>query len=173
MRHTGRMSADEPREEPAEEQHDRRRTRTRRRANREEGRRRVVGRRDPRMPYPVAAAAVGLLVAIMARSLVFAGEETCDAVWGTTSCGTAGGLMLLVIGALMLFLGTRLLRLLAVPEPGVTSALGMSLLAIAVLTVLLDQIFSPLMWIVLPLVAAGLYALAAWGAWRLSDVGQS
>ncbi|MDQ4084500.1 MAG: hypothetical protein M3165_01650 [Actinomycetota bacterium] len=131
----------------------------------------VVGRRDPRVPYPVAGAAVGLLVAVLAQVLIFGGEQVCDAIRGTSSCGTTGGFMLLVIAALMIYVGARLLRLLAVPEPGVTSILGVALLAIAILTVLLDVAFSAWMWIVLPLVAAVVYAFAAWAATTLSEAG--
>ena len=143
----------------------------RRRVLRAPRRRAVIGRRDPRLPYPVAAAAVGLLVAVLARVLIFGGEQACDAIRGTTSCGTAGGFMLLAIIALMIYAGTRLLRLLAVPEPGITSLLGVALLAVVVLAVLVDVIFSSWMWIVLPLVAAALYAFAAWAATRLAEMG--
>jgi peptidoglycan/LPS O-acetylase OafA/YrhL len=147
-------------------------------------RRRVLGRsrpgrpvmgdsRDSRMPYPLAAAAVGLLVAVLARVLIVGGEQACDAIRGTTSCGTAGGFMLLAIGALMIYAGMRLLRLLAVPEPGITSILGVALLTIVILAVLLDVIFSVWMWIVLPLVAAAVYAFAAWATARLSELGHS
>jgi hypothetical protein len=125
------------------------------------------------MPHPVAAAAVGVLVAVMARVLIFGGEQACDAIRGTSSCGGAGGFMLLVIAALMIYVGMRLLRFLTVPEPGVTSMLGVALLAIAVLTVLLEQIFSPWMWIVLPALAAVVYAFAAWAAARLAELGST
>ena len=125
------------------------------------------------MPYPLAAAAVGLLVAVGARVLVFGGERACDLIRGTASCGTAGGFMLLVIAVLMVFVGTRLLRVLAVPQAGTASVLGVALLAIALLTVLLDHVFSPWMWVVLPLLAAVLYAFAAWSAVRLAEVGSS
>jgi hypothetical protein len=135
--------------------------------------RRVVGRRSPRIPAPLAAAAVGVLVAVLARVLILAGEAGCEALRGTSSCGSAGGFMLLLIAVLMLYAGTRLLRTLAVPDPGVTSALGLALLGIAMLTVLLDSIFSPWMWVVLPLVAAVLYSFAAWAAATLSEMGSS
>jgi len=133
--------------------------------------RRVVQRRDRRLPYPLAAAAVGLLVAVGARVLVFGGERACDLIRGTASCGTAGAFMLLVIAGLMVFVGTRLLRALAVPQAGTTSMLGVALLAIVLLTVLLDQVFSLWMWVVLPLLAAALYAFAAWAAVRLAEAG--
>jgi peptidoglycan/LPS O-acetylase OafA/YrhL len=124
------------------------------------------------MPYPIAAAAVGILVAVFARVLVFAGEQACDAVRGTTSCGSAGGFMLLAIGALVVFLGTRMLRVLRVPDPGISSLLGASLLGIVILGVLIDDIFSPWMWVVLPVVSAVIYAFAAWAATALSEAGK-
>jgi hypothetical protein len=136
-------------------------------------RRRVIRRRDPRLPYPVAAGAVGLVVAVMARGLVFGGERACDLVRGTSTCGSLGGFLLALIAAAMLYVGTRLLRFLAVPEPGITSVLGTALLAIAVLTVLLDEIFSAWMWVVLPVVAALVYAFAAWASTTLSELGKS
>jgi hypothetical protein len=137
------------------------------------GRRRVIRRRDPRLPYPVAAAAVGLLVAVMARVLIFGGERACDAIRGTSTCGAAGGFLLLVIAAAMIYVGTRMLRFLAVPEPGITSVLGTALLAVAMLTVLLDEIFSVWMWVVLPVVAGLVYAFSAWAATTLSEMGKS
>ncbi len=133
--------------------------------------RRVVGPRSPRMPYVVTAAAVGLLVAVLAQVLVLGGQQACEVVRGTTSCGSAGGFMLLAIGVLMILAGARLLRTLAVPEPVITSVLGVALLTIVVLAVLIDVIFSVWMWVVLPLVAAAAYAFSAWAAKRLSAVG--
>jgi hypothetical protein len=136
-------------------------------------RRRVLRRRDSRLPYPVAAGAVGLLVAVMARVLIFGGERACDIVRGTSTCGSMGGFLLLLIAAVMIYAGTRLLRFLAVPEPGITSVLGTALLAIAVLTVLLEEIFSLWMWVALPVVAAVVYAFSAWAAATLSELGKS
>jgi hypothetical protein len=157
------MSADDANSEQVRD----RRTRKRRRL----GGRPVVGRRDSRLPYPLIAAAVGLLVAVLARLLILGGEQVCNAIRGTTSCGSAGGFMLLVIAGLMVYAGMRLLRLLAVPEPGITSVLGVALLAIVLLGVLIDVVFSAWMWVVLPLVAAAVYAFAAWAAARLSALG--
>jgi hypothetical protein len=42
-----------------------------------------------------------------------------------------------------------------------------------VLTVLLDELFSPWMWVVFPLVAAVVYAFSAWAATTLSELGKS
>jgi hypothetical protein len=133
--------------------------------------RRVVGPRNPRLPYVLTAAAVGLLVAVLAQVLVIGGQQACEVVRGTSSCGSAGGFMLIVIGVLMILAGARLLRTLAVPEPVITSVLGVALLTIVVLAVLIDVIFSVWMWVVLPLVGAVAYAFSAWAAKRLSAAG--
>ena len=156
------MSSDETAAQPGQE----RRPRKRRLSSR-----RVVGPRNPRLPYPLTAAAVGLLVAVLAQVLVLGGEQACEVVRGTSSCGSAGGFMLLAIGLLMIFAGARLLRALAVPEPVITSVLGVALVTIVVLAVLIDVIFSVWMWVVLPLLAAAAYAFSAWAAKRLAATG--
>jgi len=108
---------------------------------------------------------------VLAQVLVLGGQQACEVVRGTSSCGSAGGFMLLVIGLLMIFAGARLLRTLAVPEPVITSVLGVALLTVVVLAVLIDVIFSVWMWVVLPLLAAVVYAFSAWAAKRLSATG--
>jgi hypothetical protein len=143
-----------------------------RRAHRRRSSRRAVGPRSARLPYPLAAAAVGLLVAVLTQVLVFGGGQACEVVRGTSSCGSAGGgFMLLAIGVLMVLAGARLLRTLAVPEPVITSVLGVALLTILVLAVLIDVIFSVWMWVVLPVLAAVAFAFSAWAATRLSAAG--
>src|SRR5262245_46715744 len=133
--------------------------------------RRVVGPRSLRLPYVLTAAAVGLLVAVLTQVLVVGGEQACEVVRGTSSCGAAGGFMLLAIGLLVVIAGARMLRTLAVPEPVITSVLGIALVTIVVLAVLIDVIFSVWMWVVLPLLAAVLYGFSAWAAKRLSQAG--
>jgi len=155
------MSTDETAAEPG---------RGRRARRRRLSSRRVVPR-NPRLPYLLTAAAVGLLVAVLAQVLVIGGEQACEVVRGTSSCGSAGGFMLLAIGVLMILAGARLMRTLAVPEPVITSVLGVALVTIVVLGVLLDVIFSAWMWVVLPLVAAVAYAFSAWAARRLAAAG--
>jgi len=156
------MSSDETAAPPGREQRPHRRLRATRR---------VVGPRSPKLPAPWAAAVVGLLVAVLTQVLVLGGGAACEVVRGTSSCGSAGGFMLLAIGALAILAGTRLLRTLAVPEPVVTSVLGVALMAIVVLAVLIDVIFSVWMWVVLPVLAAAVYAFSAWAAERLSAAG--
>jgi hypothetical protein len=156
------MSSDDTAAQPRRGPRSRKRTRADRR---------VVGPHNPKLPYPIAAAVVGLLVAVLTQVLVVGGGQACEVVRGTSSCGSAGGFMLLVIGVLAVLAGTRLLRTLAVPEPAVTSVLGVALLAIAVLAVLIDVIFSVWMWVVLPLLAAVVYAFSSWAATRLAAAG--
>lgn len=156
------MSTDETAAQPGRGRRERKRSRAARR---------VVGPRSSGLPAPLAAAVVGLLVAVLTQVLVLGGGAACEVVRGTSSCGSAGGFMLLAIGALAILAGTRLLRTLAVPEPVVTSVLGVALMAVAVLAVLVDVIFSVWMWVVLPLLAAVVFAFSAWAAARLSAAG--
>jgi hypothetical protein len=135
--------------------------------------RRDIGRRSSRVPSPLSAAAVGILAAIVAQVLIAGGEGVCEAVRGTSSCGGTGAVMLVAIAVLVVIGSARLMRTMAVPEPATTSVLGMALLSILMLTALLDYLFSTWMWVVLPAVAAVVYAVAAWTAVRLADAGHS
>ncbi|MGH3383015.1 MAG: hypothetical protein ACRDO1_00410 [Nocardioidaceae bacterium] len=133
---------------------------------------RVVGRLPlPSLPGPVAAAAVGLLCAVLAMLMVLLGELGCDVVRGTPSCGGFGVVLLVATGALMLLVGMRLLAMLDVADPGVTSLLGLSLFAIVLMSALIDRIFDASMWFVLPALGAVAYAAAAWLAGALSRTG--
>jgi hypothetical protein len=158
------MSSDETATQPGQERRERKRLRSSRR---------VVGPRNPRLPYLLTAAAVGLLMAVLAQLLVIGGQQACEVVRGTSSCGSAGGFMLLAIGLLLVLAGTRLLRALAVPDPVITSVLGVALVTIVVLAVLIDVIFSIWMWVVLPLVAAVAYGFSAWAAKRMAAAGSA
>jgi len=131
-----------------------------------------AGGRLPNLPGPVGAAAVGLLCAVLAMLLVALGERGCDAVLGTPSCGGAGVVLLAVVAAAMLSVGLVLLRLLDAPDPGITNLFGFSLFVIVLMSALLEQIFSTTMWIVLPLLGAACYSVAALlstGLARISD----
>ncbi len=110
-------------------------------------------------PLPASlltGAAVGLLTALLA----YASQRLCEVVRSTSSCGGAGVLLLLAILVGMTLLGGALLRAFVVPEAGSTSVLAMGLLAVLVLLFLVDAAFSPAIFAVLPVVAAGCYAAA-------------
>lgn len=127
----------------------------------------------PRLPSPAAAAAVGLLCAVLSMLLVYLGERGCDAVRGTPSCGAAGVLLLAVTGAVVLFAGLVLLRLLDTHDPGMTNFLGFALFLMVLMTALLDRLFSSMMWIVLPLLGAATYAAGAAISRVLTRISQS
>jgi hypothetical protein len=133
---------------------------------------RAPRRRRRRVPAPVAAGAVGVLVALLAQALITGGEFACNAIRGTSACDSAGFAMLAVIAVVAAYAGRRLMRTLQVPEAGVASVLGLALLAIAMLTVLMPILFSPWIWVGLPGVAALVYAFAAWAAKTLAHLGQ-
>ncbi len=100
--------------------------------------------------------AVGLLTALLA----YASQHLCEVVRGTSSCGGAGVLLLLAILVGMTLLGGALLRAFAVPEAASSSVLAMGLLAVLVLLFLIDVAGSPAMFVVIPVLAAGCYAVA-------------
>jgi hypothetical protein len=133
--------------------------------------RRAARRRSRRLPTPVAAGAVGVLVGLLAQTLITGGEYACNAIRGTSACDSAGFAMLAVVAAVAVYVGRFLLRTLRVPEAGVASVLGLALLAIAMLTVLMPILYSPWIWVGLPAVAAVVYAFAAWAADTLTRMG--
>ncbi|WP_426242931.1 hypothetical protein [Nocardioides sp. LHG3406-4] len=112
-------------------------------------------------PLP-AALLTGVVVGLLTALLVLGSQQLCEAVRGTSSCGGAGVLMLLAIVVAMAALGSALLRLSRVPEPVSTSILAVGLLAVLVMLFLIDVAGSPAMFVVIPLLAAGCYAVAHW-----------
>ncbi len=124
-----------------------------------------------RAPTATAAApAVGLLVGLAGVGLTWATLRGCEALRGTSSCGKGPGLLLLLaIAVVMVLLGTVLLRLLRVPEPGGTSFLGASIVGVVALVALLEVVFSPWMVVVIPLVAAIAFGLAQWVTTRFAE----
>ncbi len=113
-----------------------------------------------RMPETLTAAITGLVCGLIAVGLVWAGERGCDAVRGRPSCGGYGLLMLIGILALCFVVGSVLLRVFGVEEPGVTTFFGIALPMIAILTLLLDYVFSAWMVVVLPALGAACFALS-------------
>ena len=99
----------------------------------------------------------GLLVAATAGSL-----RICTAVKGTSSCGDQGFFLLIAILAVAVVVGTALLRLAHVPEPGSTSFLAVGLLSVATLLFLVGSIFQWWMAIVIPLVSMATFIASHW-----------
>lgn len=112
------------------------------------------------LPGPGAAAATGGVVGAFGTVLTYLTMAGCEAVRGTSSCGGPGLLLLVAILALMILLGAAILKAFEVAEPGSTSFLAVGVIAVIVLVVLLDSVFSGWMFLVVPMVAAASYALA-------------
>ena len=68
----------------------------------------------------------------------------------------------MAILAVAVLIGTALLRLAQVPEPGSTSFLAVGLLSVATLLFLVGSIFQWWMVIVIPLVSMATFLLAHW-----------
>jgi hypothetical protein len=99
----------------------------------------------------------GLIVAATAGSL-----RICTEVKGTSSCGDQGFFLLVAILAVAVLVGTVLLRVSHVAEPGSTSFLAVGLLSVATLLFLVGSIFQWWMAIVIPLVSVATFLLSHW-----------
>ena len=119
-------------------------------------------RRLPGTGGLAAAVLTGLLVGVITVGLTWASLRLCEVARGTSSCGGPGFLLLLAIMVAMVFLGSLLLRVTGVAEPGSTSFLAIGLLAVLVLLFLVDVLFAWWMIIVIPLFSVLTFALAHW-----------
>jgi hypothetical protein len=127
------------------------------------GRRRAVGSRNlPEMAATTAAFVVGALVGLLGCVLTYIGLQGCELITGTGSCGGPGLLVLIVILVLMVIAGTIALRALRVPDPGNVSFLGVGMMTVVALLVLIDYLYEPSMFLVVPAITALTYAFARW-----------
>ena len=124
----------------------------------------------PRRPRPAvrlpggwpALVVTGLLVGLVVVGLTWASLRSCEAVQGTSSCGSAGYPMLGLVLALAVVTGSSLLRLAQVPDPVSTSLLGVGVAAVIALVFLIDHLDQPAMIVVIPLVCAAAFAGSHW-----------
>ena len=117
----------------------------------------------PRLPTGyVAVLATGVLVGLAMVALTWGSLRTCEQVQGTSSCGTAGYPMLLVVLVAAVVLGALLLRLLRIPDPVSTSFLGVGLATVLALLFLVDRLDQRPMVVVIPVLVAASYAAAHW-----------
>lgn len=114
----------------------------------------------PMVDGRIAAAITGLVVGALAVFLTWGGMESCEAVRGTSSCGGTGIPILVVIMAVLVTVGGSLLAAWEITDPNSTSFLAVGLLAVIALLFLIDVIFSPAMFVVIPLVSVGTYLLS-------------
>ncbi len=109
-----------------------------------------------------AAMATGAVVGVVGVALTAASQHLCRIVAGTSSCGGPGLVLLLVILAGLVMLGSAGLALFGVPDPRGTSFLAIGLLAVVVMLFLLGVMFHPAMVVVVPLLTVGTFALSHW-----------
>jgi hypothetical protein len=122
-------------------------------------------RRERAMPAVsgrVAAALAGLLAGAVIVGLTSASFELCSRIQGTNSCGGPGIFLLVAILVIAVVLGTVVLRLLKVPEPGSTSFLAVGLTSVIALLFLVDLLFEWWMVIVIPLVSVATFVFSHW-----------
>ncbi|HTW14654.1 MAG TPA: hypothetical protein VMF51_05955 [Nocardioides sp.] len=109
-----------------------------------------------------AALVTGLLVGLLLVLLTAGGQQTCEAVQGTSSCGGAGYPLILAILVVAVLAGGALLRRAGVPDPGSTSFLAVGLLAVIALVFLVESLDSWWMVAVIPVVSMATYAASHW-----------
>jgi hypothetical protein len=116
----------------------------------------------PTLPAPLAALLGGLVVGAFGAGLTWVSLTGCDAIRGTESCGGAGVLVIFVILALMVLFGGLVLALLHLNDAKATSFLAVGVLFVVVLLTPQDALFSPWMFLVVPLVSGAAFVLAHW-----------
>lgn len=116
-----------------------------------------------------AAAVTGVAVGALAVVLAWLAGAGCNVVRGTSSCGGAVGLPLLLAGLVLLaWAGSLLLRVLGVADTGSTSVLAVGIMAVLVMVFLLGSLDEWWALVAVPLVAGVAY-VASW--WVTSSVG--
>ncbi|GAA1443653.1 hypothetical protein GCM10009641_60870 [Mycobacterium cookii] len=128
-----------------------------------------VRRREPRRLPPVAltglpaAAVTGVVVGVLAVLLAWLAGAGCSAVRGTSSCGGATGLPLLLAGLVLLaWAGSLLLRALGVADARSTSVLAVGIMAVLVMVFLLGSLDEWWALVAVPLAAAVGYGASWW-----------
>jgi hypothetical protein len=133
-------------------------------------RRRRTASATPKVPGRVAAAVTGLVVGAAGGVATYGAMEGCEAVRGVSTCGGAPGFFILVaILALMVLLGSVLLKAFRVSDTGSTSFLAVGVVAVVAMLVLLDVIFTPAMFVVIPVLSALAFLLAHWVTTRFDE----
>lgn len=124
----------------------------------------------PAVPGRVAAAITGLVVGMAGSLATYGAMAGCEVVRGVSSCGGAPGFFILVaILTLMVLLGALALRALQVSDPGSTSFLAVGVVTVVAMLVLIDVIFSPWMFLVVPVLTALSFVLSHWVTTRFED----
>ncbi len=134
------------------------------------GRRAWKGSRQAPDIGPAAAAfLVGAVVGLAGCALTFLSLQGCEVVTGVGSCGGPGLLVLLVILVVMVLGGAAALRWSRVSDAGNVSFLGVGMMTVVALLFLIDYLYDPWMFLVIPSVTALTFSVAHWVTTRYTD----
>ena len=114
------------------------------------------------LPGPIAAALTGAVVGLGLVGFTAGSQHLCSSMRGTSSCGTPGLLLLLVIVVAVGLGGSVLLWLAGVRAHGSTSILGLALLVVLVLLTLLSVLDEWWVVIAVPVLSTVTYVAAWW-----------
>jgi len=112
---------------------------------------------------------VGAAVGLLGCALTYVGLQGCEVVTGVSSCGGPGLLVLVVILVAMVLVGAVVLRWLRVPDAGNLSFLGVGMMTAIALLFLIDYLYDPWMFLVIPAVTAMTFGIAQWITTRYTE----
>jgi hypothetical protein len=120
---------------------------------------------------PLYAAIIsGTLSGMAAVLLAIGASSGCEAVRDTSNCGGGVGLLATVaLLAIEVMIGANLLKAWQISDPVSTSFLGVGVVATIAMLAFLDDIDSPWMLLVIPLMTAAAFALSWWVTVRFVD----
>ena len=95
--------------------------------------------------------------------------KMCTLVNGAETCGGPGALLLILMMALTVWAGKALLTVFGVVEPGTTSFLAVSLVAVFCLIFLVGVLMNWPMIIVIPALSIGAFCFSHWIATAFID----
>lgn len=125
----------------------------------------IVARADepPLLSLYPAAAVTGVVVGGAMILLIWVSLRGCEAIRDTSTCSGGPGFLLLVATfVLCVLLGSTLLKVFAIPDPGSGSFLAVGLIAVAALVFLIEVLDHWSMVIVIPLIGVGAYLASVW-----------
>lgn len=117
----------------------------------------------PTMKPAYAAILTGLLSGLACVLLAKGASLGCEAIRTDNSCGGGVGLLTLVaILAIEVLIGANLLKAWRVSDPFSTAFLGVGVVAMIAMLVFLEDLNSPAMLVVIPLLTAAAFLLSWW-----------
>ena len=118
--------------------------------------------RLPALPGRLAAGLTGLIVGAFGAMLTYVSLQGCNALRGTETCGGTGLLLLVIILVVMVLFGSVLLAAWQITDARSTSFLAVGVLCVIVMLTLMQQLFSPWMFLIVPILSAAAYLLSHW-----------